>query len=77
MFMLVFIYMYSKCRYYKTVAAQEPGEDNILSASYRKKRKDISKSAHLLPFFGTDYGLCRYAYNLSSDRKRIFFVQSK
>merc|ERR1719414_1063900 len=44
--------------YYKTVAAQEPGEDNILAASYRKKRKDISKSTHLLPFFGTDYGLC-------------------
>ena len=46
-------------RYYKTVAAQEPGEDNILAASYRKKRKNVSKSAHLLPFFGTDYGLCR------------------
>lgn len=46
-------------RYYKTVAAQEPGEDNILSASYGKIFKDVSMSTHLLPQFGTDYGLCR------------------
>ena len=47
-------------RYYKTVAAQEPGEDNVLAASYGKVQKDISTSTHLLPFFGTDYGLCRF-----------------
>ena len=51
-----YLYMF---RYYKTVAAQEPGEDNILSASYGKIFKDVSMSTHLLPQFGTDYGLCR------------------
>ena len=34
------------------------GEDNILAASYGKYVKQVSKSTHLLPFFGTDYGLC-------------------
>ena len=45
------------------MAAQEPGEDNILAASYGKISKDVSRSAHLLPFFGTDYGLCRFVLN--------------
>ena len=44
--------------YFKTVAAQIPGQDNILAASYGKQMKHVSQSTHLLPFFGTDYGLC-------------------
>ena len=46
--------------YFKTLAAQEPGEDNILAATYGRESKNVSASTHLLPFFGTDYGLCRY-----------------
>ena len=46
--------------FFKTLAAQEPGEDNILAATYGRQNKNVSASTHLLPFFGTDYGLCRY-----------------
>ena len=45
--------------YFKTLAAQEPGEDSVLAATYGRKHKNVSASTHLLPFFGTDYGLCR------------------
>ena len=34
------------------------GENVVLRASYRRKQKDIEKYTSLLPFFGTDYGLC-------------------
>lgn len=44
--------------YFKTLAAQEPGEDSVLSASYGRRDKNVTTSTHLLPFFGTDYGLC-------------------
>lgn len=30
----------------------------MLSASYRRIAKDTQKFTSLLPFFGTDYGLC-------------------
>ncbi len=40
------------------MAAQEPGEQNVLFASYGKEVKDTSRTTDLLPFFGTDYGLC-------------------
>ena len=46
--------------YFKTLAAQEPGEDSVLFATYGRRYKNVSTSTHLLPFFGTDYGLCRY-----------------
>lgn len=46
--------------YFKTLAAQEPGEDSILAATYGRKFKNATASTHLLPFFGTDYGLCRF-----------------
>ena len=69
--------MYFKYRYYKTVAAQEPGEDNILAASYRKKRKDVAKSAHLLPFFGTDYGLCRLVNICNFKAKSVCDILNK
>ena len=45
--------------YFKTLAAQEPGEDSVLAATYGRTYKNVSQSTHLLPFFGTDYGLCR------------------
>ena len=45
--------------YFKTLAAQEPGQDSVLAATYGRKNKNVSTSTHLLPFFGTDYGLCR------------------
>lgn len=45
--------------YFKTLAAQEPGEDSVLDATYGRRQKNVSTSTHLLPFFGTDYGLCR------------------
>ena len=45
--------------YFKTLAAQEPGEDSVLAATYGRRNKNVSTSTHLLPFFGTDYGLCR------------------
>jgi hypothetical protein len=45
--------------YFKTLAAQEPGEDSVLAATYGRNIKNVSSSTHLLPFFGTDYGLCR------------------
>ncbi len=45
-------------RYFKTLAAQEPGEQNVLYASYGKLVKDTGRTTDLLPFFGTDYGLC-------------------
>ncbi|TRY76324.1 hypothetical protein TCAL_15908 [Tigriopus californicus] len=44
--------------YFKTLAAQEPGENNVLLASYGKTFKDTEQHTDLLPFFGTDYGLC-------------------
>lgn len=44
--------------YFKTLAAQEPGENNVLLASYGKTFKDTELHTDLLPFFGTDYGLC-------------------
>lgn len=44
--------------YFKTLAAQEPGENNVLWASYRHQTKDPEKFTIFLPFFGTDYGLC-------------------
>ena len=34
------------------------GENVVLRASYRRQDKDIEKYTSLLPFFGTDYGLC-------------------
>ena len=34
------------------------GENVVLRASYRRQPKDIEKYTSLLPFFGTDYGLC-------------------
>ena len=45
--------------FFKTLAAQEPGEDSVLAATYGRRYKNVSASTHLLPFFGTDYGLCR------------------
>ena len=54
--------------YFKTLAAQEPGEDNILAATYGRKNKNVSTSTHLLPFFGTDYGLCRCVFVLLKSR---------
>lgn len=45
--------------YFKTLAAQEPGEDSVLAATYGRRNKNVTTSTHLLPFFGTDYGLCR------------------
>ena len=53
-----FPYIYEAGWYFKTLAAQEPGEDNILAATYGRQNKNVSVSTHLLPFFGTDYGLC-------------------
>lgn len=44
--------------YFKTLAAQEPGENNVLLASYGKVFKDTEEHTDFLPFFGTDYGLC-------------------
>ena len=44
--------------YFKTLAAQEPGENNVLLASYGKRVKDVDETTEFLPFFGTDYGLC-------------------
>jgi len=44
--------------YFKTLAAQEPGENNVLWASYGRLQKDTAVNNALLPFFGTDYGLC-------------------
>ncbi len=34
------------------------GENFVLSASYRRVTKDTNKFTNMLPFFGTDYGLC-------------------
>ena len=34
------------------------GENVVLRASYRRVSKDIEAFTSLLPFFGTDYGLC-------------------
>ena len=34
------------------------GENVVLKASYRRVGKDINTFTSLLPFFGTDYGLC-------------------
>ena len=34
------------------------GENVVLRASYRRVYKDVKKYTSLLPFFGTDYGLC-------------------
>ena len=34
------------------------GENVILRASYRRVVKDVHTFTSLLPFFGTDYGLC-------------------
>ena len=45
--------------YFKTLAAQEPGEDSVLAATFGQRNKNVTTSTHLLPFFGTDYGLCR------------------
>ncbi|TRY76559.1 hypothetical protein TCAL_05309 [Tigriopus californicus] len=44
--------------YFKTLAVQEMGENFVLSASYRRIAKDTQRFTSLLPFFGTDYGLC-------------------
>ena len=44
--------------YFKTLAAQEPGENNVLLANYANVHKDTEAYTDLLPFFGTDYGLC-------------------
>lgn len=30
----------------------------VLGATYRRRAKDTSRFTTLLPFFGTDYGLC-------------------
>ena len=34
------------------------GENVVLRAKYQQFSKDIEKFTSLLPFFGTDYGLC-------------------
>ena len=34
------------------------GENFVLRATYRRVEKDIEQFTSLLPFFGTDYGLC-------------------
>ena len=34
------------------------GENFVLKASYQRVKKDIDTFTSLLPFFGTDYGLC-------------------
>ncbi len=34
------------------------GENFVLRASYRRLPKDTSRFTNMLPFFGTDYGLC-------------------
>ena len=44
--------------YFKTLAVQEIGENVVLRASYRRVAKDTDTFTSLLPFFGTDYGLC-------------------
>ena len=44
--------------YFKTLAAQEPGESNVLMALYGNQSKDTEVFTDFLPFFGTDYGLC-------------------
>ena len=35
-----------------------PGENVVLRASYRRVAKNTETFTALLPFFGTDYGLC-------------------
>ena len=50
--------------YFKTLAAQEPGEDSVLAATFGQRNKNVTTSTHLLPFFGTDYGLCRYVISI-------------
>ena len=44
--------------YFKTLAAQEAGESNVLMALYGRQDKDTEVFTDFLPFFGTDYGLC-------------------
>ena len=44
--------------YFKTLAAQEAGESNVLMALYGNQSKDTEVFTDFLPFFGTDYGLC-------------------
>ena len=44
--------------YFKTLAAQEAGESNVLMALYGHQDKDTEVFTDFLPFFGTDYGLC-------------------
>nr|XP_040563668.1 uncharacterized protein LOC121113868 [Lepeophtheirus salmonis] len=44
--------------YFKTQAVQEIGENVVLRATYQRTEKNIEKFTSLLPFFGTDYGLC-------------------
>ena len=38
--------------YFKTLAAQEPGEDSVLAATFGQRNKNVTTSTHLLPFFG-------------------------
>ncbi len=59
--------------YFKTLAAQEPGEDSVLAATYGRRVKNVSYSTHLLPFFGTDYGLCRYVDIMAFLRTSLVF----
>jgi len=44
--------------YFKTLAVQEIGENVVLRAKYQQSFKNTEKFTSLLPFFGTDYGLC-------------------
>ncbi len=34
------------------------GENFVLRATYRRVPKDTGRFTNMLPFFGTDYGLC-------------------
>ena len=43
---------------YRTSKFLLAGENFILRASYRRMSKDTTTYTSLLPFFGTDYGLC-------------------
>ncbi len=41
-----------------TTTSPFAGENVVLKASYRRVGKDVGMYTSLLPFFGTDYGLC-------------------
>jgi hypothetical protein len=59
-----------------------PGEDSVLAANYGRLSKEIWNSTHLLPFFGTDYGLCslikpQITFNWTLDTVRTLHFHSE